>query len=175
MQARSPESQGVRCDACLPGAKLKEFRRDLADAHALLTRSLALRPPYPLQGSAECHKKVHFRPPLSCRTECILVDGTVVVGREPFSGLCVIGLPLPQPISCSADEVRVGFGYSLSFRAFDDGTNFEVWGHPGRVSCFASSTEGLRMPVRDCFCILHLLASPGQGMWEDEIAVVLLP
>ena len=123
MQARSPESQGVRCDACLPGAKLKEFRRDLADAHALLTRSLALRPPYPLQGSAECHKKVHFRPPLSCRTECVLVDGTVVVGREPFSGLCVIGLPLPQPISCSADEVRVGFGYSLSFRAFDDGTN----------------------------------------------------
>ena len=82
----------------------------------------------------------------------------------------MIGLPLPQLISCSADAVRVGF-------ALDDGANFEVWHRPGRLSCVAPSTEGfgmleLSVIVSACF---YLLACLGQGMWEEEIAVVLLP
>ena len=55
---------------------------------------------------------------------------TVVVGREPLLRPMRDWAATASAISCSADEVRVGFGYSLSFRAFDDGTNFEVWGHP---------------------------------------------
>ena len=49
---------------------------------------------------------------------------------------------------------------------------FEVWGDPGWLSCLAPSKEGLGM--LESFVIV-CAACRGQGLWEAEIAVVLLP
>ena len=94
---------------------------------------------------------------------CFSVNVIVIVDCEPFSGLCLIGLPLPPLLN----ELAVGVRLALVY-------HFEVWGGIGWLSCFPPGREGLGM--LDSFMIVSALLRPlAQGLWEAEIAVVLLP
>ena len=55
--------------------------------------------------------------------------------------------------------------------------HYEVWDNPGWLPCFAPRKEGSGM--HESFMIdsalLPLPGCPAQGLWEAEVAVVLLP
>ena len=63
------------------------------------------------------------------------VDAIVIADCEPFSGLCLIGLPLPQLITVRR-EVALGVRWAFV-------CNFEVWHGTGWLFGCAPGTEGI--------------------------------
>ena len=68
---------------------------------------------------------------------CFFVDAIVIADCEPFSGLCLIGLPLPQLMTVRR-EVALGVRWAFV-------CNFEVWRGARWLSGCAPGTEGISM------------------------------